>query len=129
MGRNTQKWSWGRLHGYLFEHPGATNPLSALLLNRGPYPASGDDNTINVSWSLAASGSYTATTIPSMRMIAALGDPDGLWLSGPLGQSGQPGHPHYDDLMKLFLAGDQAQVPLSAEAVRKIARDVLLLRP
>jgi len=62
-------------------------------------------------------------------MIAALGDPDGLWLSGPLGQSGQPGHPHYDDLLKLFLAGDQAQVPLSAEAVKKVTKEVLLLRP
>jgi penicillin amidase len=129
MGRNTKKWSWGQLHGYMFEHPGATNPLFAILLNRGPYPAPGDDNTVNVSWSLAERGSYKATTIPSMRMIAALGNPDGLWLSGPLGQSGQPGHPHYDDLMKLFLAGEQAQVPLSAEAVKKVTKEVLLLRP
>ena len=129
MGRNTASWSWGRLHGYRFVHPGAANRIFALLLNRGPFPAPGDNNTVNVSWSLASRGSYDATTIPSMRMIASLDDPDAFWVAGPLGQSGQPGHPHYDDLMKLYLAGEQVQVPLSAEAVRKAAKDILVLRP
>jgi hypothetical protein len=31
--------------------------------------------------------------------------------------------------MKLFLAGEQVQVPLSAEAVKKVTKEVLLLRP
>jgi hypothetical protein len=31
--------------------------------------------------------------------------------------------------MKLYLAGEQVQVPLSAEAVRKAAKDILVLRP
>jgi penicillin amidase len=129
MGRNPARWSWGRLHGYLFRHPGATNGLFASLLNRGPYPAPGDDNTVNVSWCLAARGSYEATTIPSMRMIAAMGDPDGLWLSGPLGQSGQPGSPHYNDLTRAFLEGEQARVPLTAAGVQAVARERLTLMP
>jgi penicillin amidase len=129
MGRNPEGWSWGRLHGYVFAHPGATNGLLAMFLNRGPYPAPGDDNTVNVSWSLAARGSYDAVTIPSMRMIAAPGDPDGLWLAGPLGQSGQPGHPHYDDLMKPYLAGDLIPVPLTPSGVQRVAREILLLAP
>jgi penicillin amidase len=129
MGRNPARWSWGRLHGYSFKHPGATNRLFAMLLNRGPFPAPGDDNTVNVSWCLAARGSYDATTIPSMRMIAAPSDPDGLWLAGPLGQSGQPGHPHYDDLMKISIAGDLIPVPLTATGVRRVAKESLVLAP
>jgi penicillin amidase len=129
MGRNPERWSWGRLHGYAFKHPGATNWLFSLLLNRGPFPAPGDDNTVNVSWCLAARGSYDATTIPSMRMVAAPSDPDGLWLVGPLGQSGQPGHPHYDDLMKPYLSGELIPVPLTAAGVRRVAKETLVLRP
>jgi penicillin G amidase len=129
MGRNTDRWSWGRLHGYVFKHPGATNRLYEMLLDRGPFPAPGDDNTVNVSWSLAARGSYDATTIPSMRMIAAPGDPDGLWLAEPLGQSGQPGHPHYDDMMKPYLAGDLVLVPLTPDGVKRVAKDILVLAP
>lgn len=68
-------------------------------------------------------------TIPSMRMIAAPSDPDGLWLAGPLGQSGQPGHPHYDDLMKIYIAGDLIPVPLTATGVRRVAKESLVLAP
>ena len=31
--------------------------------------------------------------------------------------------------MKLYLAGRQAQVPLSAEGVEKVAKDILILGP
>lgn len=129
MGRNTARWSWGRLHGYIFRHPGATNALFASLLNRGPYRAPGDDNTVNVSWCLAARGSYEATTIPSMRMIADMSDPDGLWIAGPLGQSGQPGAPHYNDLTPDYLAGRQVRLPLTREGAASVARETLTLEP
>jgi penicillin G amidase len=129
MGRNSSRWAWGKLHGYVFRHPGATNALFERLLNRGPFPAPGDDNTVNVSWCLPARGSYDATTIPSMRMIAALADPDGLWVAGPLGQSGQPGSPHYNDLTPGYLAGALVRVPLSADAARAVTHARLVLRP
>jgi penicillin amidase len=129
MGKDPRRWAWGKLHGYVFRHPGGTNALFARLLNRGPYPAPGDDNTVNVSWCLAARRSYDATTIPSMRMIASMGDPDGLWLAGPLGQSGQPGSPHYDDLIPGYLAGAQVPVPLTPAGVREVTRKRLTLEP
>ncbi len=91
MGRNTKRWSWGRLHGYVFAHPGASNGLFAMLLNRGPFPAPGDDNTVNVSWSFAAQGSYDAMVIPSMRMIAAPATPMGCGSRGPSASRGSPG--------------------------------------
>jgi len=127
MGSNPERWSWGRLHGYVFKHPGATNGLMEILLNRGPFPAPGDNNTVNVSWRLGARSAYDATVIPSMRMIAEPADPDGLWIVGPLGQSGQPGQAHYDDLMKPYLAGEMIHVPLTSAGVSSIAREILVL--
>jgi acyl-homoserine lactone acylase PvdQ len=73
--------------------------------------------------------SFDATVIPSMRMIAEPGDPDGLWIVGPLGQSGQPGRAHYDDMLKPYLAGELIHVPLTPEGVLGVARELLVLAP
>ena len=88
-----------------------TGKVTAWLLNPPHEPAYGDSNTINASWPLRANGSYDVSTIPSMRMIASLGDPDGLFFIGPLGRSGQPGHPHYQDLTSIWLKGNHVRIP------------------
>ena len=86
-------------------------------------------NTLNVSWCMPALDTYEVTTVPSMRMITSLADQDSLRIVGPLGQSGQPGHPHYEDLTPLWLRGEQVPIPLTRPAVEKIARDRLTLVP
>jgi penicillin amidase len=127
MGADRRRWRWGRLHRYEFRHPGANGRLREWLLNPPSLPAHGDCNTINVSWASPSNGSYRVTTIPSMRMIAALGDPDGLLIIGPLGQSGQPGHRHYDDLTGMWREGRLVRIPLTEEGVRSAAREKLVL--
>ncbi|HTP57589.1 MAG TPA: penicillin acylase family protein, partial [Spirochaetia bacterium] len=127
MGRNRNAWRWGLLHRHVFRHPGATGKVTAWLLNPPDEPAHGDSNTVNVSWPSRAGGSYDAATVPSMRMIASMGDPDGLLFIGPLGQSGQPGHPHYEDLTKMWLEGSHVRIPLSEEGVRRVTREKLVL--
>jgi penicillin amidase len=129
LGRRRAGWSWGRLHRYAFRHPGATSPITRLLLNPRARPAGGDCSTVNVAWFHFPSGSLDATVIPSMRMIVPLGDIDGMRVSLPLGQSGQPGHPHYDDLTDTWARCELVPLPLSRGAVEKIARDRLALEP
>ena len=129
MGTDRRGWTWGRLHRHAFHHPGAAGKLAEWLLDPAPFPANGDCNTINVSWSNPVIGSYSVTTIPSMRMIATLGDPDGLLIVGPLGQSGQPGHRHYDDLTRMWSEGKLVRLPLTEEGVRAAAREKLVLSP
>ena len=86
-------------------------------------------NTLNVAWSLPVRDSYDVTTIPSMRMVTSLGDPDSLQMVGPLGQSGQPGHPHYQDLIEPWRKGEMITIPLTRSAVEGVSRDTLLLAP
>ena len=129
MGRDSRRWKWGALHRHAFRHPGATSPLLAMLLNPPDSPADGDVNTLNVAWSVPARDSYDATTVPSMRMVTSLGDPDSLEMVGPLGQSGQPGHPHYDDMTAPWQKGQMIPIPLTRPAVDRIARDRLVLEP
>ncbi len=127
MGADRRAWSWGRLHRHSFRHPGATGRLSGWLLNPPSLPAPGDCSTINVSWSNPTDGSYRVTNIPSMRMVAALGDPDGLFIIGPLGQSGQPGHRHYEDMTEMWLEGRLVRIPLTEEGIRAAATEKLAL--
>jgi penicillin G amidase len=127
MGRDRSQWRWGRLHRHVFRHPGAASKLTAWLLNPPEAPADGDFYTINVSWPLRSNGSYEVVTVPSMRMIASLGDPDGLLVIGPLGQSGQPGHRHYRDLTEMWLEGKYLRIPLTEGGARKIAVKKLVL--
>ena len=96
-------------------------------MDPAPEAAHGDGSTLNVSWSQPSLGSFDVTTIPSMRLVADLADPDGLHISEPLGQSGQPGHRHYDDLTPLWLRGDLVKLPLTEEGVRRVAREILVL--
>jgi acyl-homoserine lactone acylase PvdQ len=128
LGRDPSVWSWQKLHRYLFRHPGAS-ALTARLLNRGPYPASGDRNTVDLGGYLPPRDNYDVNWIPSLRMIVPLGDPDAARISGPLGQSGQPGHPHYDDLVQPWLRGETVPLPLSRQAVERTTVARLWLRP
>jgi penicillin amidase len=127
MGRDPRNWRWGRLHRHVFRHPGAGSRLSKKLLNPEELPAHGDNNTVNVSWYTPVGGSFDVTTIPSLRMVVPLGDVDGMRIIGPLGQSGQPGHPHYNDMTGPWTRGETVPLPLSRQAVEKIAADRLVL--
>ena len=129
MGSARRRWSWGRLHRLAFHHRGASGRLGAWLLDPAAFPANGDCNTVNVSWWCPGDRSWNATTIPSMRLIAVLGDPDGLYVAGPLGQSGQPGHRHYDDLTGRWRTGELVRVPLTEAGVRAAGRETLTLSP
>jgi len=128
LGRDPASWSWQELHRYMFRHPGAT-PFTARLLNRGPFPATGDRSTINLGGYLPSRDNYDAIWIPSLRFIVPLGEPDEARISGPLGQSGQPGHPHYDDLVGLWIRGELVPLPLSRQAVERAAAARLYLTP
>ncbi|MDH7498836.1 MAG: penicillin acylase family protein [candidate division NC10 bacterium] len=129
LGPNVKKWTWGRLHMVYFQHPGGKGGLSACLLNRGPFPAPGDCQTVNVAGFVPAQGGYEVLWIPSLRMIVPLGNLDETRIMGTTGQSGQPGHPHYDDMIEPWIKGEMAILPFSREAVEKAAASRLLLKP
>jgi penicillin G amidase len=129
LGRDRSRWRWGSLHRYVFRHPGAASPFLARVLNPDPLPAGGDCNTVNVSWFRMPCESCDVTVIPSLRMIVPLGDPDGMRIIGPLGQSGQPGHKHYTDMHAHWAACRYTRLPLGRREAEKAAVERLILRP
>ncbi len=127
QGGNPEKWSWGRCHAYHYRHPGAGGGLSSWLLNRGPYPASGGTDSVNLAFYCPVNPEdppekqYEVTAIPSLRMIISLGDIDENYFIGPLGQCGMPGFPHYDDMIDPWLENRQTKIPLSQKGAAEIS--------
>ena len=133
LGRNRKKWTWGALHRYLYKHVGGTNLVAGWLLNRGPYPAPGSNDTINVAnVNLSRTGEalkqFEVTAIPSMRFITSLADIDSSVIMGPMGQSGKPGFSHYADMIGPWMDGRTTQLPLSREGVEAITVTETLLQ-
>lgn len=128
MGRDPRRWSWGRMHRHAFRHPGAKGAVASWLLNPDPFPASGDCNTVNANWFFFGADPLHVTTCPSMRMIVPLGDVDGMRIVGPLGQSGHPGHRHYDAWNRLWAENEMIPLPLTRAAVEKLSAESLVLK-
>jgi len=129
LGPDVGKWTWGSLHTVYFQHPGGKGGVAACLLNRGPFPAPGDCQTINVAGFVPAKEGYEVLWIPSLRMIVPLGNLDETRIMGTMGQSGQPGHRHYDDMIEPWIKGEMATLPFSRAEVEKAEASRLLLKP
>lgn len=97
LGPDPDNWTWGNLHTLVFGHPmGRVKPLS-ILLNRGPYPLSGDGNTLWATGGTLYKVSDEPIVGPPFRFIADLGDlRKSVGVLVP-GQSGQPTSRHYGD--------------------------------
>src|SRR5262249_20231864 len=122
-----REWSGGRLHPATFRHPLAVlGPAYAAAFDLGPVPRPGDAHTPNA-------GTYDArfaqTSGATYRHVLDLADWDrGLATSAP-GQSGQPGSPHYADLLPLWQRGEYFPLAFSGAKVEEVTEHRLRLRP
>lgn len=131
QGGQMSDWTWGTLHTATFP----SNPLGESgigpvesLVNRGPFPSDGGSAIVNAqSWSWGRPAEVRGH--PSMRMIVDFSDFDQSQTVIPTGQSGHPNHPHYDDMIDLWLNGRYHPMWYSDAAVSAATVDTLTLRP
>lgn len=127
QGDDPAKWSWGALHQVYFRHPLDATPGGGALFDRGPFPRSGDGDVVQAT-SLDRK-TFEQVAGASYREIFDLGDWDRSLAVNVPGQSGQPGSPHYDDLLPLWRTGRYFQLAYSRKAVDAVTTDVLELTP
>jgi penicillin amidase len=127
QGNDPAKWSWGALHRVYFRHALDGTPAGASLFDRGPYPRSGDADVVQAT--TPDRKTYDQIAGASYREIFDLGDWDRSLAVNVPGQSGQPGSPHYDDLLPLWRSGRYFQLAYSRKAVDEVTTDVLELKP
>jgi penicillin G amidase len=126
LGPDPQPWQWGKLHVVNFRHALDQQPGAKDLLDLGPLPRPGDEYTVNAtgmgdSWEQISGASY--------RQILDLNTWDRSWVINTPGQSGQPGSPHYSDLMTLWDVGRYFPLLYSRKAVEGETTDRLTLEP
>ena len=119
LGDDPFTWSWGRVHSRVFPHLSGLDPLQ-----RGPYPAEGDDITLDPAAGLEARAG------PSWRMVVTLGSPEDSTTVFPGGESGNPLSPHYADQLELWLRREVKTVAYPATAALPPGRleSTLILR-
>ena len=135
-GSDPRGWNWGALHVADLRHPlGRVGALRGAL-NRGPYPAGGDANTIQ----LAAFGSGRSdtsgrpffgpvTTGPNYRFVVDTGDWEKAWSLVSPGQSGHPASPNYDDQIGLWRNVRYRPMVFGLKTARLAAKHRLVLEP
>lgn len=120
LGPDRGGWTWGALHRAAFRHPLA-GAFDLPTVSRG-----GDGNTVNAT----GGGNYRQSSGASFREILDFADWDDSVATSTPGQSGQPGSPHYGDLLSLWANG--AYFPLvytRARVERETAHRLVLTPP
>jgi len=125
LGGEPSRWSWGALHHAQFTHRLAVDEASRALFNRGPLARPGSAFTVNQT----GGADFTQTGGATFRQILDLADWDASMATSAPGQSGQPGSPHFSDLLSLWAEGEYFPLAFSREKVEEVAAHRLTLVP
>ncbi|RPI24025.1 MAG: penicillin acylase family protein, partial [Actinobacteria bacterium] len=131
LGPDPLSWQWGELHTATFENESLGRSGVALVedrFNRSDFPTGGNEDVPNATGWTATEG-YFVDWLPSMRMRIDLGDLSRSVAIHTTGQSGHSGHPHYDDMIPLWLAGDTYPMLWARDQVEGHAEGTLILTP
>lgn len=131
MGDDPERWRWGDIHTGVFNNASLGESgvgLIEAVFNRRTDNVSGGPGVVNATHWLAPDG-YRTEAIPSFRMVIDLKNPDSSLSIHAPGQSGHAYHPHYDDLLEPWAAGEMQPFPWDRDTVENLAESTLVLRP
>jgi penicillin G amidase len=93
------EWFWDNLHYAPFDHPLGSVRVLEPLFNRRVASIGGDRTTVNANGFSYGGESYAADNVPSYRQVIDVGEWQNSRMLHTTGQSGQPFHRHYDDML------------------------------
>lgn len=122
------EWRWSRLHTATFAHTlGSVQPLDRLF-NVGPVGAPGGVYTVFAT-SFKHSAPYAVASVSSMRQILDLANWSNSLAIHTTGQSGQPLHRHYSDMVLMWRDVQYAPFHFDRAALDKVQEGTLVLIP
>ncbi len=125
LGEDASKWRWGTLHKAPFKHSLATNAERAAFFNLPEIERSGDGNTVNNT----SGPNFQQNHGASFREILDVSNWDRSVATNVPGQSGQPGSPHYGDLLPYWAEGRYFPLLYSRAKVEASVKNRLVLEP
>ncbi|HEX4770202.1 MAG TPA: penicillin acylase family protein [Bryobacteraceae bacterium] len=120
LGPDKTKWKWGNVHNAYFDHQ-----LGVASLDLPAHSRPGDAYTVNAT----GGANYAQTHGASYRQVLDVSDWDRSLMTNVPGESGNPGDPHYGDLIEGWAEGHYHPMPFSRKAVDAAAEERLLLVP
>lgn len=121
-----QQARWGASHTATFKHPLATLNEATGIFNLGPVERPGDSSTPN---NTRYDENYQQVHGATYRHLLDLADWDRALATSAPGQSGQPGSPHYDNLLSLWARGEYFPLAYSREKIEEVTKHKLVLKP
>jgi penicillin amidase len=125
-GADPAGWRWGELHQAYWRHP-LSNAASGDDFDIGPHPVDGSGDTVRNTGS--GLPPFAANGGAEYRMVVDFAAPDRFLAVQNIGNSGQPGSPHYADQFPPWLRGDYHTVHLNRAGVEADLASRLLLEP
>ena len=125
LGSDLTTWRWGSLHRIGFRHPLSNSTTRQAVFDLKPVERGGDGFTPNAT----RGAGYSQSSGASYRHILDLANWDRSVFTSTPGQSGQPGSPHYADLLPIWAEHRYAPLLFSREAVEENTANRLLLLP
>lgn len=140
LGSDSTQWRWGKLHTYRWESQAtqlkpylgnlqqfAIGILSGFL-DRGPYPAGGNHNTLNQA-SYAIGEDFKVWIVPASRMVVDFTRDEPMWIMNSGGQSGNPASSHYADGIQPWLSSENRSMPFRSHNIEPQYTNTLRLTP
>lgn len=127
VGNKDEQWAWGKVHTATFEHTlGSVSPLH-LLFNRGPIAVGGSDDTVYACG--YSYGDFAVGTLSSYRQIIDVGEWQDSRSQHTTGQSGQPLHKHYADMIEPWRKVEHHPMLFEREDILANKEGTLVLQP
>ncbi len=126
LGHDLATWSWGRLHQAHFTHSlGSLGEAYAQAFSPPAVATPGDVNSPN---NARYDKNYRHIHGASFRLLVDLADWDLGQATSTPGQSGQPGSPHYADLLPLWKEGRYFPLLYSRSKIEGSREHTLILQ-
>lgn len=128
LGNDPHKWRWGKLHTVEFSHTMSTHRPLNEIFDRGPYPISGDTDTV-CQMAFRPHEPYGKHIVgPSFRQVIDLEDFSKSKVVMPPGQSGHVASTHYSDQIELWLNGEFHPMCWDRKQVEANQEETLILK-
>ena len=129
LGDEPSDWQWGDLHKIKFSHPLLSLASGDLKtqMTIPEYPRGGSENTTNNTG--YNPDNFLVRSGASFRMVLDVGNWDDAKMTNAPGQSGNPGSPYYDNLLKNWATDSHLPMVYSRARVEAHKAFTITLEP
>jgi penicillin G amidase len=128
LGKNPNKWLWGKVHRFEFVSPIRREGFGKGLVGGGSYAALGSGETLGRGI-YEYNNPFGVTIAASLRMVADLADPDKVLAVLPGGVSDRVFDRHGTDQIESFINGNKVYWWFSDKAIKAHCSNTLVLKP